>query len=206
MPLEYEVKPLFAAPYMRASIAGSVTPDEVAYIRGLKMVTNRSNLISENLYIFREPELAGLSAVVQEVLDTYAREVMGIPQTLYVTQSWSLINEPGTGMHTHAHSNSIVSGSLYYDELPEPGGKMVFDRQVMYQQLQLNPVPDKQNIYNTPVHALQPRAGEMILFPSQYNHMVEPNGSEQRRHSIAFNCFVKGDLGSYRDVSELKLG
>jgi hypothetical protein len=35
--------------------------------------------------------------------------------------------------------------------------------------------------------------------------MVEPNTSKNLRHSIAFNTFVKGKLGNYRDVSELVL-
>ena len=83
---------------------------------------------------------------------------------------------------------------------------MVFDRHTFYQQLQLNPAKEKQNIFNTPVNVIEPRSNEILLFPSELNHLVEPNQSNQPRHSIAFNCFVKGQLGNYRDVSELKLG
>ena len=51
------------------------------------------NLISENLYIFEEPELESIKNAVQEVLDIYAGEVMCISQRLYVTQCWSLTNK-----------------------------------------------------------------------------------------------------------------
>jgi len=44
-----------------------------------------------------------------------------------------------------------------------------------------------------------------LLFSSRLTHMVEPNGSDKLRHAIAFNTFVKGKLGNYRDVSELML-
>ena len=53
--VSHEVHPLFAEPYFRANIAGSITPAQIAFIQGLKMVNNMENLISENLYIFEEP-------------------------------------------------------------------------------------------------------------------------------------------------------
>ena len=89
---EYKVEPLFAEPVFRANIGHAITPEQEEYIKNLKMVDNRQNLISEDLYIFEHPELASISQAVQEVLDIYASEVMGIDQRLYVTQSWSLIN------------------------------------------------------------------------------------------------------------------
>jgi hypothetical protein len=36
-------------------------------------------------------------------------------------------------------------------------------------------------------------------------HLVETNMSDQPRHSITLNTFVKGQLGDYRAVTELKL-
>ena len=149
--------------------------------------------------------MQSIADAVQEVLDIYAREVMGIPQQLYVTQSWSLLNEPDVGMHGHSHSNSLISGSLYYTDLPEPVAKMVFDRHKSYQQLELIPDQEKTNIYNAPMNVITPRKGELLLFPSGLQHFVEPNSSPLPRHSIAFNTFIKGKLGDYRDVSELTL-
>src|SRR5690348_17017904 len=133
----HEVYPLFVEPYFRASIAGTITPQQIEFIKNLKMVNNMENLISENLYIFEEPELKGIKDAVQEVLDIYARDVLGIPQKLYVTQSWSLTCNSNVGMHGHSHSNSILSGSLYYCELPSPVSSMVFTRHVSYQQIDL---------------------------------------------------------------------
>lgn len=202
---KYELQPLFAEPFFRTNISEAIGPEEVAYIKNLKMVPNKSNQISENLYIFEEPELVGLKDAVQEVLDFYAREVMGITQQLYVTQSWSLINQPNIGMHGHSHSNSLISGSLYYCELPTPASSMIFDRHKSYQQLQLTPTADKQNIYNTPLNFITPKAGEVFLFSSGLQHFVEANAGSDPRYSVAFNTFIKGKLGDFRDVSELTL-
>jgi uncharacterized protein (TIGR02466 family) len=203
--VSHEVHALFAEPYFRANIAGAISPQQVAFIQSLKMVNNMENLISENLYIFEEPELKSIKDAVQEVLDIYARDVMCIPQQLYVTQSWSLTNTTNVGMHGHSHSNSILSGSLYYCEIPSPTANMVFTRHVSYQQIDLAPEPDKRNIYNSPINRLIPKLNDVILFSSRLTHMVEPNASNSPRHSIAFNTFVKGKFGNYRDVSELAL-
>jgi uncharacterized protein (TIGR02466 family) len=203
--VSHEVHPMFAEPYFRANIAGTITPEQIAFIKGLKMVGNMENLISENLYIFEEPELKSIKDAVQDVLDIYAREVLCIPQRLYVTQSWSLINNPGVGMHGHSHSNSILSGSLYYCEIPQPAAGMVFTRHVTYQQIDLAPDRDRRNVYNSPITRVLPKQDDIILFSSRLTHMVEPNTSGRQRHAIAFNTFVKGKLGQYRDVSELTL-
>jgi len=203
--ISYEVRPLFVEPFFRANIAGAITPQQIQFVQKLKMVNNMENLISENLYIFEEPELKSVKDAVQEVLDIYAQEVMGISQRLYVTQSWSLTNNRNVGMHGHSHSNSVLSGSLYYCELPEPAANMIFTRHVSYQQIDLAPDRNKRNVYNTPVHAVSPKQNDVVLFSSRLTHMVEPNLSNQPRHAIAFNTFVKGKLGVYRDVSELML-
>ena len=202
---EYDVQPLFAEPFFRTNIGHAISDEQIDYLKNLKMRQNKSNLISDNLYIFEEPELKSIKDAVQEALDVYAEEVMGITQKLFVTQSWTLVNNPNVGMHGHSHSNSLISGSLYYCELPQPVASMFFDRHNTYQQLQLNPEQEKQNIFNTPLNVVTPETGEVILFSSGIQHFVEPNTSNQPRYSIAFNTFIKGKLGEFRDVSELTL-
>lgn len=203
--VKYEIQPLFAEPYLRANISEAITDDHVRFIKNLKMTQNKANLISDNLYIFEEPQLAKIKEAIQSILDIFAWEVMGIRHKLYVTQSWSLINQPNIGMHGHSHSNSIVSGSFYYTDMPEPTAGMIFDRHRTYQQISLHPEAEKRNLYNTPVNLLVPKRGDVIVFSSSLQHVVEKNAASQPRYSIAFNTFVKGKIGSHRDVSELTL-
>jgi uncharacterized protein (TIGR02466 family) len=202
---KYDVQPLFAEPYFRTNIGHAISEEQVRFIKNLKMSQNKVNLISENLYIFEEPKLKSIKEAVQEALDVYAKEVMGISQKLYVTQSWSLINHPNVGMHGHSHSNSVVSGSLYYCDLPEPVSGMIFDRHRTYQQLDIRPDRERQNLYNTPVNIVVPKKHDLVLFSSGLQHVVQQNTSSQPRYSIAFNTFIKGTLGSHVDVSELTL-
>ncbi|MFB0611073.1 TIGR02466 family protein [Aurantiacibacter poecillastricola] len=202
---DYTVKPLFAEPYFVTSIAGAITAEQVAFIQSLKMNRNQVNHISDDLYIFRHPELASIAKAVDGALQTFATEVMGIAQRLEVTQSWALMNPPGVGMHGHTHSNSLVSGSLYYAPLPDPPGNMIFERHNTYRQLELAVDNERTNIYNAPRNAIVPKEGDLVLFSSSLQHYVEPNQTKQDRHSIAFNSFVRGKIGSFRDVSELEV-
>ena len=202
---KYETQTLFAEPVFRMNIGHAISTDQIDFIKKLKMVKNQVNLISENLYIFEEPKLRSIKTAVQEALNIYASEVMGITQRLYVTQSWSLVNYPDVGMHGHAHSNSIVSGSLYYCDMPLPAANMIFSRHNSYQRLDLRPEPGKRNLYNSLTNVVVPKKSEVILFSSGLQHFVETNASSSPRYSIAFNTFVKGRLGDLRDVSELVL-
>ena len=200
-----EIKPLFAEPVMIADLSGVLSQSDIQYIQSIKLVQNRTNYISEDLYIFDHPQLKHLKKAVQGALDQYASEVLGITQKLYPTQSWTLMNPPGAGMHGHSHSNSIISGSFYYAPLIEPVASMIFSRSNSYQQIELPPTDDRRSIFNTPMHQVKPQTGQLILFSSALQHLVEPNMGTQPRHSIAFNTFIKGKIGDYRDVSELKL-
>lgn len=202
---DYTVKPLFAEPHFVTNIADAISPKQIEFIKSIKMIENQMNHISDELYLFNRPELRSIREAVDEALATYAREVMGIAHVLEVTQSWALMNPPGVGMHAHTHSNSLVSGSLYYAPMPNPPGNMVFERTNGYRQIEMEVKADKTNIYNTQRNAVVPKHGDLVLFSSSILHFVETNQSNQNRYSIAFNAFPRGKIGNLRDVSELKL-
>ncbi|KLE35839.1 TIGR02466 family protein [Aurantiacibacter luteus] len=202
---EYTVKPLFAEPYFVMNLKHAISPRQVKFVKSLAMNENQVNQISQELYLFERPEMASVKAAVAEALAVYAREVMGIAHRLEVTQSWSLINPPGVGMHGHTHSNSLISGSLYYAPMPDPPGNMIFERFSGYRQIEMQVGTDRTNIYNAPRNAVVPKEGDLILFSSALLHYVEQNLSDENRYSIAFNTWPRGTIGSLRDVSELKM-
>ena len=202
---EFTVKPLFAEPYFVMNIKDAISPKQVKFIQSLKMNANQVNHISEELRLFDRPELRSIRKAVDEGLAVFAREVMGISHDLQVTQSWSLMNPPGVGMHAHTHSNSLISGSLYYAPLPNPPGNMIFERDNGYRQIEMKVHEARQNVYNTPRNAVVPKEGDLVLFSSAIQHYVEVNNSNENRYSIAFNTFPRGKIGSFREVSELEL-
>ena len=70
----HQVIALFAEPLFKASIAGAISPEQIDFIRKLKMRDNIENLISENKYIFEEPQLKSIKDAVQEVLKKFSAE------------------------------------------------------------------------------------------------------------------------------------
>ena len=203
--IKYDVEPLFVEPIFRANIGHAISTAQEEFIKTQKMINNKSNLISEELYLLDRPELKSIKAAVDEALAIYAQAVMGISQQLYVTQSWSLINHKGAGMHGHSHSNSLVSGALYFTDLPEPIAGMIFDRHTTYQQLQLRPMDTHQSLYNAPLNRIVPKKGELVMFSSRLQHFVEPNMADEPRYSVSFNSFIRGELGEHREVNTLTL-
>ncbi len=53
--VSYEVRPLFAEPFLRANIAGAISPSQIEFIQQLKMVNNMENLISEIFISSKNP-------------------------------------------------------------------------------------------------------------------------------------------------------
>ncbi len=201
----FDVETMFAEPCFRTNIADAIAPEQEHFVKGLAMLDDQVNRISEELYLLERPEMASIRAAVQEALDTYAREVMGISARLEVTRSWSLTNPPGVGMHGHTHSNALVSGSLYYTDLPDPPGNMIFERHDTCGRLEIAVGDTGRNVSDAQRNALVPARGDLVLFPSALEHYVETNTSGVDRHSIAFDTLVRGRPGSSRDVSEPEL-
>ena len=202
---EFEVKPLFAEPYMRTNISDVLTDEHEAFIKSVTYLPNLVNKITDDLYLLERPQLAPIKQAIQEAIDTYAREVMGVKAKIEITQSWALINEPGAGMHGHTHANSVVSGSFYFAHMPDPPGNLVFDRYSGYRQITIDIEEGRGNIYNALRNAVVPKRGDVILFNSPMQHYVENNLAQEPRYSLAFNAFPRGTIGNYRNVCELKL-
>ena len=48
--------------------------------------------------------------------------------------------------------------------------------------------------------------GDLLLFPSDLPHMVEPTTSNQTRISLSFNSFPEGVIGDDRMLAGLTVG
>jgi uncharacterized protein (TIGR02466 family) len=199
MTVHYEVHPLFPKPLYKSKIDVGLDDEAIDFIINQEMYENPSNAISINKNLLESPLLEKLNESIHLHLNIFLKEIMGaIDCEAYITQSWSLINMPGQGMHEHSHSNSLISGSYYFTDMPEPGADMVFNRYTGNQsRLKLNLDEEKTSYYNMMNMNVQMEKNDLFLFPSDVSHSIEKNSSNQPRYSIAFNSFVKGQLGQY---------
>jgi hypothetical protein len=55
---------------------------------------------------------------------------------------------------------------------------------------------DSFNLYNCKSWSYTPKTNDICLFPSTVMHSADPNESDEERWCLAFNVFVRGDIGS----------
>lgn len=102
---------------------------------------------------------------------------------------WINVNPQGGYNAPHQHADSLLSG-VYYVSVPPSetpsGGAIEF--------LAPHPVRQVGGLMSAPMFAdryrVKPRAGDILLFPSQLTHWVHPNDSGEERVTIAFNARV----------------
>ena len=142
-------------------------------------------------------------------LHEYTRTVLLVDESVefYITQSWLNINPPDTKHHRHNHSNSIISGVYYID-----AGK---DSEITFCTQNTSPItsnpsfsiPVKEyNLANSGYWTCPVYNNGIIYFPSTTLHEVGPNNSNRNRISLAFNVFMRGELGTEKTLNHLKLG
>ena len=189
---------LFAIPLYR-TIIGEPTESEQTHLKGVAMTPGRSQALnSTNLHILDVIQLRELRGKVESGIAEYM-DHLGVDQakiSMNITTSWVNRYSKGDLTHQHHHSNSIISG-VYYLEDCDHTAPIQFHRAPGYVNLWPNTInlPIKtHNALNIDVVTVIPKAGELIMWPSHLSHSVPPNQSDQLRHTIAFNTFVKGTL------------
>ena len=189
---------LFAIPLYR-TIIGEPTESEQTHLKGIAMTPGRSQALnSTNLHILDQIQLRELRGKIDTGIVEYM-DHLGVDQnkiSMNITTSWVNRYHKGHSTHQHHHSNSIISG-VYYLEDCDHTAPIQFHRAPGYVNLWPNTInlPIKtHNALNIDVVTVIPKAGELIMWPSHLAHSVPPNQSDQDRHTIAFNTFVKGTL------------
>lgn len=179
----------------------NITEEEKAFIRNLEQRPNQGNTTSKNNYLLFEEPMERLAGFVENCLAEYMKAIHAPKHEVkpYITQSWANYTKPGQFHHKHAHPNSFISGCVY---IAAKGDKIYFYRDG-YQQIKLP--TENYNPYNSDSWWFEVNEGDVILFPSSLTHMVETLGDKEERISIAFNTFLKGEIGSPDDLTELQL-
>lgn len=106
---------------------------------------------------------------------------------IYFLNGWVNINGQGAFNTPHAHGGFHLSGCYYVAVPSSPKGR---SGQIEF----LNPAgamtvgEDELSVRMIkPLHRIQPRAGQMLIFPSYLRHWVYPNQEPEDRVTIAFN-------------------
>lgn len=123
-----------------------------------------------------------------------------------MTNSWVSRQPPGEQTFMHNHSNSLIS-AVYYLQTPKDSGRIIMHKRKHYDNVFSETV-------DIPVESFTPVSSTgwpfdveedmLIMFPSNVEHSVEPNTSNQDRYSLASNFFAFGEFG-YDKIKQLEI-
>lgn len=198
----YELMPLFPTPIFKKHTSLD-TSNLIEVCEQLPCTTNRGgNYITDEKHILDLPEFANVKRIILEAVYEYANEVMCWQgYEYYINLSWANINPPGSTHHMHHHSNSLFSG-VFYIRSCNSSIRFHAPANSVTDQL-LTFTPTEYNIWNSPTWGLPVNDNTVIIFPSRTLHSVDENVSELSRISIAFNVFLRGELGKEKEANHL---
>lgn len=194
------IENLFPTPIGFFSYDGEV---DTKFLAEQEQRANEGNTSSVDRYILRQKKLGALTTFIEKCLFEYLTATINPKNDvrLRLTQSWLNWTKPGQFHHKHAHPNSVISGCFYVNA-DKANDKIYFYREE-YKQIKFPPV--EWNLYNSDSWWFPVGAGDLIFFPSNLTHMVQPVGGEDTRISLAFNTFPVGYVGDEDDLTALHL-
>ena len=173
------------------------------FLLSQEQVGNVYNTSSKDTYILSRPEIADLTAFIESCLQEYFAAIYAPKKDVQirVTQSWLNWTQPGQYHHRHTHSNSLISGCFYVNANKDTD--RIFFYNDAYKRVKIS--PEEPNAYNSNSWCCSVGSGDLVLFPSELEHMVQPVKGDDTRISLAFNAFPTGFLGSEREMTVLRV-
>ena len=202
--MTYEALALFPTVVQTSDLDRSFTQEELDFIGGLTVIPNMLNLQSKNTYVLDNPRLSNLKEKLLEGLQVYLYNILkATPDVqIYITQSWVNCTKELEAHHRHAHNNSFLSGVVYIDANSEKDEIIFFKDRCN----QIAVPTSEWNMFNSETWRVTAETGKIVIFPSSLNHAVEVKQGTNTRISLAFNSFIKGNLGNEEDLTKLVLG
>jgi uncharacterized protein (TIGR02466 family) len=196
---------LFPTPIYSTFIKRKFTKQELNFVEQFNRthVSNQGNTTSKNNYILELKEFKKLKLELEDILKDCIKKIHSPTHNVkcYITQSWLNYTKIGQYHHSHNHSNSFLSGVLYFNA-DQNFDKIYFHKE-RYEQLKIE--AKNFNSYNSSSWWLPVETGKILIFPSWIRHSVGIKKEDNVRISLSFNTFLKGTVGIAAGLTEIKL-
>ena len=198
------VEGLFPVPVGMEFFDRNLTKNEMLCLKELEMCENQGNKVSKNSYILNLPQLKNVKKQLDNCLNMYFKNIVCPPDgvEVYITQSWLNTTNSNEHHHMHKHSNSYISG-VFYVHAEGESDKITFKAHDDMFSLEVE--NKEHNVFNSLTWWLPVHTGDILLFPSKLEHFVTTPTSKNTRVSIAFNTFLRGNLGAENRKTQLFL-
>jgi len=202
--IKFTLHPVFPKPIYRTFLKKGLTKKEIDFAIKIKDLTkNEGNINSKNAYVLNQKRFHKLKKKLEDIVKNYVDNVICPKNKIkpYITQSWFNYTNTNEYHHKHSHSNSIISGVLYF--LVDPNLDSIVFCDDKHESLSVE--KKSYNLYNSKTWSFPIEKNQVILFPSDLVHQVHRKQGNNLRLSLAFNVFLKGKLGNYGSLTELIL-
>jgi uncharacterized protein (TIGR02466 family) len=151
-----------------------------------------------NFLTAAHPTVEWLRDCVNRTTAEYFRQLKMAYAIDWTVHGWANVNRLGDYHDPHNHPHCYLSGT-YYVQVPtdraplrtrsdvRPGCITFYDPRGPA----VNTGAIRGDPYIEPEHTVQPRPGQILLWPAFLMHFVHPNLSETPRISISFNVMLK---------------
>lgn len=192
---ELNISGIFPIPIATTQIE---LPDmnEVKWVQGDEFLQSEDDLHVKNY----------MQKTVNDILNcatTFAEQVGWRKEQYFITQMWAnkyAPNSPvkqGGNINPHFHSNSFLSGVLYFDENTPT---RIFNHDKTRHMIKTSSAENTP--FTSEIFTINAKPGRLLLFPSYLVHDSEP--SDKERVTIAFNILPRS-LGIKMDYNYLDL-
>lgn len=211
------VIPLFAVPLCKTKIdepseeIQNYLKNKIKFVR--RQYSDADN--SEELHVLNNDICKPLKDVLLKKMNEYLDylDVDLNKHEFYITTSWMNRYSQDQWSDLHYHSNSLVSGVLYFDDCNDTSDIVFYKRQgldnIFSDTVNIDhkvnfDVTKKSYLYHQRKLNVSPEKWDLIMFPSNLNHSVNQNIHQSKhRYSLAFNSFASGQLGSSSSIMYL---
>ncbi len=198
------VENLFPIAVYRNNINRNFTEQELQFVNDQQnnCIKNEGNIHTEDNYILDKKQFKNIKIFLENCCKDYLEKII-CPENnieLYITQSWLNYTKENQYHHKHLHSNSIISGVLYFN--CNNDNIKFYNSNINHT---LKPLIKKYNFWNSETWTFPTKTGELFMFPSSLNHGVDVKKGDNIRISLSFNTFYKGVLGSDTALTKLIL-
>ncbi len=161
---------------------------------------HKGHYLSKTISLLENKTLASLKKLIIEKAEEYIRNVLEIKDQIYLTQSWSTFNPINASHPIHFHPNAFIS-LVYYVQCTSGDLQFYLNTTSLRECFNFRYSVHKFNTYNSQTLGIAVKTGDIVLFPGHIHHGSLPNKSSEPRIVIGANFFIKGTLGSEKEVS-----
>jgi uncharacterized protein (TIGR02466 family) len=149
-----------------------------------RKISNVGGFQSDELDL-KEKILQSLIKNIEYYANIFCNDILKVNKKITLTSMWLNINYYKDYNISHVHSFSMLSGVFYIKTLKN-SGNLIFKRNHALEYC-IKDKPVEYNSYNATTFTIPSKENNLYIFPSWYEHYVEPNLSKEERVSISFN-------------------